>query len=72
MEHIQIEKFRILKLAEDLKKEVPNHEIYLKIDNRNKKIYLKLKDKLNFEEIKKIEKITKIYFEDYFLKILVG
>lgn len=71
MEKIQIEKNKLLKLAETIRKEIQNYKIYLKLDHKNKKIYIKANDKLSYEEIKTIERIIKVYFEDYFLKILV-
>lgn len=71
MEHIQINKSKIFYLAKILKKEFPDLEMSLKLENKNKKIYLKIKGKPNLEIIKKIEAIIKLNFEDYSLNILV-
>lgn len=71
MEHIQIKKNKILYLAKILKKEFPNLNLYIKIDEKNKKIFLRIKSKPEFEVIKKIESIVKVNFNDYFVNILV-
>lgn len=70
MEHIQIHKNKLLYLAKILKEEFPNLDIYIKLENKNKKIYLKIKGKPNLEIVKKIETIVKLNFENYSLNIL--
>ncbi|MEM4648210.1 MAG: hypothetical protein QXO12_02815 [Candidatus Pacearchaeota archaeon] len=72
MEHIEIRKSKLLELVENLKKEIPPHyKIYIKVDYKNKNIYLRIDKRPNFEEIKKLESIVKVFFEGYSVKILV-
>ncbi len=72
MQKINIFKNKTLEYAQKLKSTFPDLNIYLKVDNKSKSVFLKLNNKKNLtlEEIKTIETLTKIFFEDYHLKIL--
>lgn len=71
MEKIIVFKNKLLKFAEKIKSTLPHLKIYIKVDKNKKTIFLKInrENKPTIEEIKKIEVLTKIFFEDYILKI---
>ncbi len=70
MEKISLNKTKILILAQEIKKNYPDFEANIKIDNKNKKIFLRLNKKIPYEIIKKIELEIKRKYSNYFLEIL--
>jgi hypothetical protein len=71
MDKINIRKTKLLSLASKLKNIYPDLRGEIKIDNKNKKIYLKTnKKELNYEVLKEIELEIKKFFVNYKIEIL--
>jgi hypothetical protein len=71
MDKINIRKTRLLSLASKIKNIYPDLKGEIKIDNKNKKIYLKTnKKELSYEALKEIELEIKKFFVNYKIEIL--
>ncbi|MFZ8847941.1 MAG: hypothetical protein ACO2O4_01720 [Minisyncoccia bacterium] len=71
MDKINIRKTKLLSLASKIKNIYPDLKGEIKIDNKNKKIYLKTNKKgLNYEVLKEIELEIKKFFVNYKIEIL--
>jgi|FaiFalDrversion2_1042247.scaffolds.fasta_scaffold13925_2 hypothetical protein len=71
MDKINIRKTKLLSLASKIKNIYPDLKGEIKIDNKNKKIYLKTnKKELNYEVLKEIELEIKKFFVNYKIEIL--
>jgi hypothetical protein len=71
MDKINIRKTKLLNLASKIKNIYPDLKGEIKIDNKNKKIYLKTnKKELNYEVLKEIELEIKKFFVNYKIEIL--
>jgi hypothetical protein len=71
MDKINIRKTKLLSLASKIKNIYPDLKGEIKIDNKNKKIYLKTnKKELNYEALKEIELEIKKFFVNYKIEIL--
>jgi hypothetical protein len=71
MDKINIRKTKLLSLASKIKNIYPDLKGEIKIDNKNKKIYLKTnKKELSYEVLKEIELEIKKFFVNYKIEIL--
>jgi hypothetical protein len=71
MDKINIRKTKLLSLASKIKNIYPDLKGEIKIDNKNKKIYLKTnKEELSYEVLKEIELEIKKFFVNYKIEIL--
>jgi|GEM_PF-1995482 hypothetical protein len=71
MDKINIRKTKLLSLASKIKNIYPDLKGEIKIDNKNKKIYLKTnKKELSYEALKEIELEIKKFFVNYKIEIL--
>ncbi len=71
MDKINIKKTKLLNLASKIKNIYPDLKGEIKIDNKNKKIYLRTnKKEINYEALKEIELEIKKNFLDYKIEIL--
>jgi hypothetical protein len=71
MDKINIRKTKLLSLASKIKNIYPDLKGEIKIDNKNKKIYLKTnKKELSYEALKEIELEIKKFFVNYQIEIL--
>jgi DNA-directed RNA polymerase beta' subunit len=71
MDKINIRKTKLLSLASKIKNIYPDLRGEIKIDNKNKKIYLKTnKKELSYEALKEIELEIKKFFVNYKIEIL--
>jgi hypothetical protein len=71
MDKINIRKTKLLSLASKIKNIYPDLKGEIKIDNKNKKIYLKTnKKEINYEVLKEIELEIKKFFVNYKIEIL--
>jgi hypothetical protein len=71
MDKINIRKTKLLSLASKIKNIYPDLKGEIKIDNKNKKIYLKTNKKdLSYEVLKEIELEIKKFFVNYKIEIL--
>jgi len=71
MDKINIRKTKLLSLVSKIKNIYPDLKGEIKIDNKNKKIYLKTnKKELSYEALKEIELEIKKFFVNYKIEIL--